>query len=105
MFIFIILLGILTLFSTRPRTNEDEILSKEDTVIINGLFVICIFLSHGSQYCVLDDSLLSNLYLKFQSFLGQLVVATFLSFSGYGVMNRINGGGKSIFLNIQNSEY
>lgn len=104
MFIFIILLAVITLYSTRCRSDESDILSKDDTMIINGLFVICIFLSHGSQYITLNDDLLNNLYLKFQSFLGQLVVATFLSFSGYGVSNKINGG-DSIFLSIQNSEY
>lgn len=74
--------------------HNDGVLSHQSTSAINGIFAIMIFISHISGYLTLDDLLLDNLYEKFQNFHGQLVVTTFLAFSGYGVMTQLLKRGK-----------
>ncbi len=94
MIIVIIFVVVITLMGIRVRVSNDTILSKQDTNIMNGIFVIFIFLSHSTQYFVLGNSLLDSLYKHFQNFHNQWVVTTFLAFSGYGVMSQIKRGGK-----------
>ncbi len=98
MIIFVVITGIIALSGLRFRVPYTKILSKEDTTIINAIFVLCILFSHSSQYICLDEtSFLNSLYRHFQNFHNQWVVATFLAFSGFGVMSQIksekNGGG------------
>ena len=76
-----ILLGVLVvlLFSrSRFVTNNNTYLDKDTTSTINGFFICVIFLSHFAQYC-------GEVYCnEIGSFFGQLVVAMFLFYSGYG---------------------
>ena len=64
-------------------------LSISQTSCINGIFVMLIFLSHFCSY--IDTSTMPYFegYLRVRTFLGQMVVAPFLFFSGYGVMEQI----------------
>ena len=80
--------------------NIDEVqyidaLSINRTTCVNGMFVILVFLSHFCQY--VDTSLIPYFqpYLFLQSHLGQLIVAPFLFYSGYGIMEQIKTKGKS----------
>lgn len=86
MIAFVIIIAIVVLATTRKRTDNSDYLSCNDTGIINGIFVYLIFLSHSTQYYSLNDVFPDRLYEHFQNFHNQWVVATFLSFSGYGVM-------------------
>lgn len=88
MFIFVIISIMLCLYKIDFRKNE-AVLSKNDTLMVNGIFTLLIFLSHCTQYFKLDQSMMDMLYGKFQTYHGQLVVTTFLCFSGYGVMYQI----------------
>lgn len=63
--------------------------SRENTTVISGIFVILVFLSHFSSYIV-DDPVIYPLFTKVS---GQLIVAPFLLFSGYGVMKSIEHKG------------
>ncbi len=62
---------LLLLISLRIRKDDAETISIEETKIINGFFVICIFI------------------LLIDKQVGQLCVAAFLLFSGYGIMTSI----------------
>ncbi len=65
------------------RKSKDH-LSRRETVAINGIFVFLIFLSHMTGY--IDTSApIHQGYLVVQKYMKQLVVATFLFFSGYGM--------------------
>lgn len=63
-------------------------LDKEQTTCINGIFVVFVFLSHFGQYEVMPWN---GILLA----IGQLMVAPFLFFSGYGIMERIKKRGVS----------
>lgn len=66
--------------------NFNRALSKEQTTCINGIFVLFVFLSHFGQY---ENMPLNWLLLG----LGQLMVAPFLFYSGYGIMEQIQRRG------------
>ena len=63
-------------------------LSKENTTAVNGIFILVVFLSHLREYVTLPQILQG-----FTSSLGQLMVAMFLFYSGYGVMESIKKKG------------
>lgn len=76
-------------------------LSREVTSTINGFFVCLVFLRHLLQY--VDAGAFNALDSGFRSvdgFLGQLIVSTFLLFSGYGVMESIKRKGNGYVLSL-----
>lgn len=68
----------------------DDFMARDVTACINGLFISLVFLSHAKGY-VPEELLgpLDNGFLKTISYLGQLVVTTFLFYSGFGMMESI----------------
>ena len=72
---------------TKKDFNE-EYLSKNTTTIINGLFVVTVFFSHFKNY-IETTSILDTSLNKILGIVGQLMVATFLFYSGYGIMESI----------------
>ena len=66
--------------------NFNRALSKEQTTCINGIFVLFVFLSHFGQY---ETMPWNRLLLA----IGQLMVAPFLFYSGYGIMEQIQRRG------------
>ena len=97
MLIFIILLiGILCAGIKVGGKNEfyEDYLSPKNTTMINAIFSVLIFLSHAVQYVSLKGSLDAP-YFEMRSWLGQMVVVTYLFFSGYGIMESIKKKGRS----------
>ena len=88
------LIFIILIRNTNFRGGYDEYIGYRQTRAINGLFIMFVFLSHFSQYIVLD-SMMDIIYLFIKSLLGQTVVTTFLFYSGYGVMHSIMWKGES----------
>lgn len=70
-----------------------DALSINQTTCINGIFVILVFLSHFCQYVDASAIPYFQPYLFLQSHLGQLIVAPFLFYSGYGIMEQIKKNG------------
>ena len=73
--------------------NFKRALNKEQTTCINGIFVLFVFLSHFGQY---ETMPWNRLLLA----IGQLMVAPFLFYSGYGIIfifNTIILIGKGLF--------
>lgn len=69
---------IYTKFETLP-------LSKSNTVLIKGLFVIIVFCSHYLQYVSLPSNVWNDSFVRTIRFIGQLMVAPFFFYSGYGI--------------------
>lgn len=61
----------------------EDYLDRPQCDTIKGFFIIMVFISHFMQYVAKVDGCVLNLYI------GQLMVAPFLFFSGYGVMQSI----------------
>lgn len=95
MFIFIIILICIIFMGMKiaPENSfHTDYCSPKQTSAVNGIFTVLIFLSHSSQYITLDNTL-DKPYLSLQKFLGQIVVAGFLFYSGYGIMESISKKG------------
>ena len=69
---------------------NSDYMSKDTTGAINGIFVLLVFMCHISGYMKLGGSS-DTIWLDLKSWLGQLVVVTFLFYSGYGMMCSIKG--------------
>lgn len=101
MILFVAILAIITLHGVHKR-EEDSFLSKEMTATVNGVFAVCIFLSHCSEYIIMNGAL-DGIYRHFQNFHNQWIVASFLAFSGYGVMCQIVKSGNAYLMEYPKS--
>lgn len=102
----IILFGII-LFGIKisPRNKFfNDYAGKKQTSTINGIFTILIFLSHSAQYITLNSAL-DRPYLTIRNLLGQLVVTSFLFFSGFGIMESISKKGTDYVKQIPKNRF
>lgn len=97
-YFIIILVAIICSGMTAAKKNEfiDNYCSPKNTATINGIFSVLIFLSHAIGYTFwIDKSDPSNEpYFVLKAFLGQLIVVTYLFFSGYGIMESYKKKGR-----------
>ncbi len=69
---------------------NNDFLSRDMTTTINGYFLTTVFMTHIIQYIsAAQYHPIDQWYLQVNRFLGQLIVAMFLFYSGYGVMESI----------------
>lgn len=102
MVFFIIVLTIVVLSQCKFSKDGgfiDDYMDKKNTTAINGIFVILIIFSHYSQYTMLEG-VYDYPYLCLQDHLNQMVVATFLFYSGYGMMESVKRKGKGYILKV-----
>lgn len=78
--------------------------SKKQTATVNAIFSLLIFLSHSAQYTTLGGPL-DEPYLAFRKYIGQIVVASFLLYSGFGIMESINKKGSSYAMDIPKKRF
>ncbi|MBE6638230.1 MAG: acyltransferase [Ruminococcaceae bacterium] len=89
-FLFILCFGILFI-GVRKRAKGENPLAPAVTTSINGIFVLMVMLTHFYQYAgKYLTSLPNTAYGTARFIMGQTVVATFLFFSGYGMMEQIS---------------
>lgn len=99
MILFWLAFAVLLLAGARWRRHGfvGDYLSRRHTTAINGFFVGWVFLRHVGDYISRDAqtfSFLDQLFGGLEFLFGQLIVATFLFFSGYGVMTSIASKGR-----------
>ena len=90
MIILFLLCFALGFWKIKRRVATSDPLCPTTTTSINGIFVLLVMISHFFQYA--GNQLTSTphaLYAGARSIMGQGVVATFLFFSGYGIMEQI----------------
>ena len=92
--IYIFAIYILLIIISSRIDNNNDYLSLEKTTVIKGIFIILVFLSHFNSYVIYSNAL-DNVYIKIIGYVGQAMVAPFLFYSGYGVMEQINKKGNS----------
>ena len=92
MIVFLAIFAVILLAGCRlmpAKEFNSDYMSKDSTNIIKGVFVILVFFSHCSQYITLSGPY-DEPYNAVRIFLGQMIVAVFLFYSGYGIMESIN---------------
>ena len=83
-----LMIKLLTKSKIYIKENNQEYLSKKQTTIINSIFLILVFYSHFFSY--IDEIVEIDTYLRFViRHIGQLMVTTFLFYSGYGIYESI----------------
>lgn len=101
--IFALIILLCVIFMDMKVTPQGEFHSDysslKQTSTINGIFTLLIFFSHASQYVELGG-FLDEPYLAFRKYIGQLVVASFLFFSGFGMMESIKKKGQDYVKDI-----
>ena len=86
-FIYLIFIVIFLVGLKFVKDNPDY-LSKDTTTIINGMMVITVFFSHFMTY-ITKSNIYDEHMLSFLSLVGQLMVTSFLFYSGYGIYESI----------------
>lgn len=76
-----------------------DYMSKDRTNAVKGIFVLLILFSHFEQYVTLSG-VYDFPYLELKQHLHQMVVAMFLFYSGYGIMESIKTKGVEYVKNI-----
>lgn len=85
--IFLLIILLIIFFNTKFENNKD-FLSLKQTTTINGIFIIFVFIRHIFQYVSYNNAIDIPLVLL-DKYTGQLIVTTFLFYSGYGIMESI----------------
>ena len=83
-----ILLGILLivcLWKLKIPGYHPDFLSSSGTLPIKGVFTFLVLYSHMRGYVTLTDSWVNSIYCSVQDRLGQLIVAMFMFYSGFGI--------------------
>lgn len=96
--IFLCIVLLLTIQIQYKGINE-LYLSKENTQVLKGIFIIIVFLSHIKGYAEFDSR--GDLIVKIiLTYLGQLMVAFFLFASGYGILESVKLKGEKYIRNM-----
>lgn len=73
-----------------------DYIAKSQCNVVKGIFILLVFLSlFASNIAIENRMVIDHLYFSFQGRMGQLIVALFLFYSGYGVMKSISIKGKA----------
>ena len=81
-----IILLIITLIGVKVSSFHEDYLDKDRTNGIKGIFAILILLSHIRSYVEWSPYWYNNLYGQSLEYIGQLMVAPFFFYSGYGIL-------------------
>ena len=88
--VFFIIWLFIIIFSSKfckSKFNYD-FLDRKTTLCINGIFVILVLLRHSTDYCIFSSKS-SSIFNFVDRSLEQLIVTTFLFYSGYGIYESI----------------
>ncbi len=96
MFILFTIYFFVVLWNIKVNLKDKEYFndytSKEKTTSIKGIFILLVFFSHFNQYASYIG-FLDTTYFKIVAIVGQIMVVSFLFYSGYGVMESIKKKG------------
>lgn len=107
MLIFVFIVALIVFYEMKIEDSNEfhkDYISPKSTKAVNGLFTMLIFLSHSVQYIDLG-SVLDTPYTTMKSHLGQMVVVTFLFYSGYGIMESIKKKGTDYVKSIPTKRF
>lgn len=96
MLIFYLLLFVVTITAARyTRGFNREYLAFDTTNTVKGFFILLVFISHVIPYTVKSGAEFCNLFWLVHNRIGQWIVAMFLFYSGYGIMESIKKKGNA----------
>lgn len=81
----LVILVLICLWGIELPRYQDDFLSIKSSTAIKGVFAFLILFSHARGYLTLSGSWINSIYCAFQDHLGQLIVAMFFFYSGFGI--------------------
>lgn len=93
-------MALLVLLSVRYNKEEfvDDYLSMDTTNMTKGIFIILVFIKHATPYVIsagwTPHGIFGEIFYFINSNVGQWIVAMFLFYSGYGIMESIKRKGR-----------
>lgn len=101
MTILLLIFIVFTILTFRPTKYNRDYLSKKNTNIIRGIFLILVFFSHFISYKPeFQNTWIDTMGIKWIKSIGQLMVTLFLFYSGYGIMESVAKKGKEYIDNL-----
>lgn len=95
----IVILMITDMDIALPGQYQEGYMSRSSNNVIKGIFILLILMSHYAQYCELEG-VFDTAYFAVRLHIGQAVVAMFLFYSGYGMMESIRKKGAPYVMRI-----
>jgi hypothetical protein len=91
MILFYILIVLIVLFSLRPNAKgfNTDYLSTTNTNAVKGIFILFVFIKHVTPYIINTGYMGGKVFDYVNTHVGQWIVAMFLFYSGYGIMESI----------------
>ena len=88
--LYLLLIIILMIIGSKIHIKgfNGEYLSKETTACIKGIFILIVFFSHSASDIV-PNMAKDGIIYHLRYYLGQLMVAMFMFYSGYGIFTSI----------------
>ena len=99
--LFLVLFGIKY---AKPKTFFEDNMSPDKTSSMNGLFVMIVFFSHMKSYFV-DMNVYDGAFYSLPIIFTQLIVVSFLFYSGYGMMESTKKKGFSYIRSIPQKRF
>ncbi len=98
-FFILLALCMLTKMQICTKGIDKEYIAKDNTQVIKGAFILIVFMSHIRGYAAFESQ--GDLFcIKVLNYIGQLMVAMFLFYGGYGVFEAVKSKGKSYIDNF-----
>lgn len=84
-----------------PNKNQyfNDYVSKEKSTSIKGIFILLVFFSHFNSYATFAGTS-DQIYVRIVGIVGQAMVAIFMFYSGFGVMESIRLKGETYIRKI-----
>lgn len=92
--LFLVLFGIMARTMKVSKGLNCSYLSKKNTQVIKGIFVVIVFMSHVRTYAAYT-TISDQFVISILNYLGQLMVTMFLFCSGYGIYESIKKKGEA----------
>lgn len=86
MLLFLSLLFVLCFYKLQIVPENNEYMSVSTTTSVKGVFIVLVMLSHAKSYCTLGSNVGDVAYDFVIRTIGQLMVAMFLFYSGFGII-------------------
>lgn len=107
MILFYVLLSLLVISRLKIKSKDfySDYLSFDTTNAVKGIFIALVYIKHTTPYIVnsayeFNSSIWSRLFFSVDARVGQWIVAMFLFYSGYGIMESIRKKGAAYVLSI-----
>lgn len=85
MIVFFVVIIVLILFGCKYSYFHDDYMGRVATISVKGIFAMIILLSHMRGYITIE-TMPDRLYETVLNFIGQLMVALYFFYSGYGII-------------------